>query len=35
VPAPLDLLLTDAAFGALRRVNPGGFSLWLAEATSS
>jgi len=27
VSAPLDLLLTDAAFGALRRVNPGGFGL--------
>ena len=25
VSAPLDLLLTDAAFGALGRVNPGGF----------
>jgi hypothetical protein len=23
VSAPLDLLLADAAFGALRRVNPG------------
>ena len=28
--APPDLLLTDAAFGALRRVNPGGFGLRLA-----
>jgi len=32
VSAPLDLLLTDAAFGALRRVNPGGFGLRLAAA---
>ena len=27
VTAPLDLLLTDAALGALRRVNPGGSGL--------
>jgi hypothetical protein len=27
VLAPLDLLLLDAAFCALRRVNPGGFGL--------
>ena len=32
VAAPLDLLLTDAAFGALRRVNPGGSGLRLAAA---
>ena len=30
--APLDLLLTDAAVGALRRVNPGGSGLRLAAA---
>src|SRR5580658_10314159 len=30
--APLDLLLTDAATGALRRVNPGGSGLRLAAA---
>jgi len=30
--APLDLLLTDAAMGALRRVNPGGSGLRLAAA---
>ncbi len=30
--APLDLLLTDAAIGALRRVNPGGSGLRLAAA---
>jgi hypothetical protein len=33
--APLDLLLTDAALGALRRVNPGGPGLRLAAAVSS
>ncbi len=32
VAAPLDLLLTDAAVGALRRVNPGGSGLRLAAA---
>jgi polyhydroxyalkanoate synthase subunit PhaC len=32
VAAPLDLLLTDAAFGALRRANPGGSGLRLAAA---
>jgi hypothetical protein len=31
--APLDLLLTDAVFGALRRVNPGGSGLRLAAAS--
>ena len=30
--APLDLLLTDAATGMLRRVNPGGSGLRLAAA---
>src|SRR5580693_8485864 len=30
--APLDLLLTDAAIGMLRRVNPGGSGLRLAAA---
>jgi polyhydroxyalkanoate synthase len=30
--APLDLLLTDAAMGALRRVNPGGSGLRFAAA---
>src|SRR5260370_35877203 len=30
--APLDLLLTDAAIGVLRRVNPGGSGLRLAAA---
>jgi polyhydroxyalkanoate synthase len=30
--APLDLLLTDAAIGAMRRVNPGGPGLRLAAA---
>src|SRR6516164_4129219 len=30
--APLDLLLTDAALGVLRRVNPGGSGLRLAVA---
>ncbi len=33
--APLDLLLTDAAIGALRRVNPGGSGLRLAAALAS
>ena len=33
--APLDLLLTDAVFGALRRVNPGGSGLRLAAALAS
>ena len=32
VTAPLDLLLTDAALGALRRMNPGGSGLRLAGA---
>ncbi|MDX6420334.1 MAG: poly[(R)-3-hydroxyalkanoate] polymerase subunit PhaC, partial [Trebonia sp.] len=32
VAAPLDLLLTDAAIGSLRRVNPGGSGLRLAAA---
>jgi hypothetical protein len=32
VAAPLDLLLTDAALGALNRVNPGGSGLRLAAA---
>jgi len=32
VAAPLDLLLTDAAIGPLRRVNPGGAGLRLAAA---
>ena len=35
VSAPLDMLLTDAAFGALRRVNPGGFDLRLAAALAT
>src|SRR5260370_8085671 len=35
VSAPLDLLLTDAAFGALRRVNPGGFGLRLAAVLAT
>jgi hypothetical protein len=35
VSAPLDMLLTDAAFGALRRVNPGGFGLRLAAALAT
>ena len=30
--APLDLLLTDAAMGMLRRLNPGGSGLRLAAA---
>jgi polyhydroxyalkanoate synthase subunit PhaC len=33
--APLDLLLTDAATGILRRVNPGGSGLRLAAALAS
>ena len=33
--APLDLLLTDAATGTLRRVNPGGSGLRLAAALAS
>ncbi len=33
--APLDLLLTDAVFGALRRVNPGGSGLRLAAALAA
>jgi hypothetical protein len=32
VAAPLDLLLTDAAFGVLSRVNPGGSGLRRADA---
>ncbi|HTZ27988.1 MAG TPA: hypothetical protein VMC83_28595, partial [Streptosporangiaceae bacterium] len=32
VTAPLDLLLTDAALGAIRRMNPGGSGLRLAGA---
>jgi hypothetical protein len=35
VPAPLDVLLTDAAFGALRRLNPGGPGLRLAAALAA
>jgi poly[(R)-3-hydroxyalkanoate] polymerase subunit PhaC len=35
VSAPLDLLLTDAAFGALSRLNPGGSGLRLAAALAS
>jgi poly[(R)-3-hydroxyalkanoate] polymerase subunit PhaC len=35
VTAPLDLLLTDAALGALRRVNPGGSGLRLAAALAA
>ena len=33
--APLDLLLTDAATGMLRRVNPGGSGLRLAAALAA
>jgi polyhydroxyalkanoate synthase len=33
--APLDLLLTDGPFGALRRVNPGGSGLRLAAALAT
>ena len=32
ITAPLDLLLTDAAIGMLRRANPGGPGLRLAAA---
>ncbi len=35
VAAPLDLLLTDAATGMLRRVNPGGSGLRLAAALAA
>ena len=35
VTAPLDLLLTDAALGALRRVNPGGSGLRLAASLAA
>ena len=35
VAAPLDLLLTDAVFGALRRVNPGGSGVRLAAALAT
>ncbi|MGO9221304.1 MAG: PHA/PHB synthase family protein [Streptosporangiaceae bacterium] len=35
IAAPLDLLLTEAAFGALRRVNPGGSGLRLAAALAT
>lgn len=35
VSAPLDLLLTDAAFGTLRRVKPGGFGLRLAAVLAT
>jgi polyhydroxyalkanoate synthase len=35
VTAPLDLLLTDAALGALRRLNPGGAGLRLAAALAA
>ena len=35
IAAPLDLLLTDAAFGALRRVNPGGSGMRLAAALAT
>ncbi len=35
VSAPLDLLVTDAAIGALRRVNPGDFVLRLAAALAT
>jgi hypothetical protein len=33
--APLDLLLTDAAIGMLRRLNPGGAGLRLAAALAA
>ena len=33
--APLDLLLTDAVFGALRRVRPGGSGVRLAAALAT
>ncbi len=32
---PLDLLLTDAVLGALRRVNPGGSGVRLAAALAT
>ena len=35
VAVPLDLLLTDAAFGALRRLNPGGSGVQLAAALAT
>jgi polyhydroxyalkanoate synthase len=35
VTAPIDLLLTDAALGALRRMNPGGSGLRLAAALAA
>jgi Poly-beta-hydroxybutyrate polymerase (PhaC) N-terminus/Bacterial regulatory proteins, luxR family len=35
VAAPLDLLLTDAVFGALSRLNPGGSGLRLAAALAA
>ena len=35
VSAPLDLLLTDAAFGALTRLNPGGSGLRLTAALAA
>jgi polyhydroxyalkanoate synthase subunit PhaC len=35
VTAPLDLLLTDAALGALRRMSPGGSGLRLATALAA
>jgi polyhydroxyalkanoate synthase subunit PhaC len=35
VTAPLDLLLTDAALGALRRMNPGGSGMRLAAALAA
>ena len=35
VSVPLDLLLRDAAFGALRQVNPGGYTVGNAEAELS
>jgi hypothetical protein len=35
VPARLDLSLPDAAFGALRRVKPGGFGLRLAAVLAT
>jgi len=35
VAAPLDLLRTDAALGALRRVNPGSAGLRLAAALAA
>ena len=35
VSVPLDPLLRDAAFGALRQVNPGGYTVGNAEAQLS